>query len=250
VAVARVVGIEPDAGHPVHSYARVERFLPFDNVVPLWQGERFFERRLDAVPDRSKIGVTLRGRSIREISDEEFAEITLAGLHSLFTPENAVRLELDPSSADADTIALVTAPLEEQERRIEQILINRKIRDANFRGQICQAYNDTCAVTGLRLINGHGKSEVQAAHIWAVKDGGPDVVQNGIALSATVHWLFDRHLISLTDDYGLLVSHNKVPENLRALFARQLERINLPKDLRLWPNPAYIKTHREAYLSA
>jgi putative restriction endonuclease len=33
-----------------------------------------------------------------------------------------------------------------------------------------------------------------------VAEGGPDVVQNGIALSATAHWLFDRHLIALTDD--------------------------------------------------
>jgi putative restriction endonuclease len=44
-------------------------------------------------------------------------------------------------------------------------------------------------------------------------------VQNGLALSGTVHWLFDRHLISLTDDYRLLVSHNKVPAELRGLFA-------------------------------
>ena len=100
------------------------------------------------------------------------------------------------------------------------------------------------------MINGSGKSEVQAAHIWAVKDGGPDVVQNGLALSATVHWLFDRHLISLTDDYGLLVSHNQVPVELRTLFDRQLARIRLPKDRRLWPHPAYVRRHREAYLSA
>jgi putative restriction endonuclease len=40
-----------------------------------------------------------------------------------------------------------------------------------------------------------------------VQDGDPDVVQNGLALSATVHWLFDRHLMSLTDNVGLLVSH-------------------------------------------
>ncbi len=61
-------------------------------------------------------------------------------------------------------------------------------------------------------------SEAQAAHIWSTASGGPDVVQNGIALSATVHWLFDRHLISLTDDYWILVSHNKVPSELRTLL--------------------------------
>src|ERR1700726_2622762 len=85
---------------------------------------------------------------------------------------------------------------------------------------------------------------------WRVSQGGPDVVQNGIALSATVHWLFDRHLISLTDDLGLLVSHNKVPSELRPLFARQLDRIHLPADRRLWPHPAYVRRHREGFAAA
>ena len=84
---------------------------------------------------------------------------------------------------------------------------------------MCDAYDNICAVTKLRIVNGGGKAEVQAAHIWPVAAGGPDVVQNGIALSGTAHWLFDRHLISLTDDYRLLVSHNKVPKELQGLFA-------------------------------
>jgi putative restriction endonuclease len=76
------------------------------------------------------------------------------------------------------------------------------------------------------------------------------VIQNGIALSATVHWLFDRHLISLTDDLGLLVSHNKVPAQLRGLFDRQMQRIHLPKNRSLWPHPSYVKRHREAFANS
>ena len=99
------------------------------------------------------------------------------------------------------------------------------------------------------MLNGGGKPEAQAAHIWPVSDGGPDVVQNGIALSGTIHWLFDRHLISLTDDYRLLVSHNKVPTELRSLFQGQMNRIHLPVDKLLWPHPAYISKHRERFVS-
>jgi putative restriction endonuclease len=75
-------------------------------------------------------------------------------------------------------------------------------------------------------------------------------VQNGIAMSATVHWLFDRHLISLTDGLSLLVSHNRVPGELRNLFARQLDRIHLPTDRKLWPNPLYVARHRERFAAA
>src|SRR3546814_10586735 len=88
------------------------------------------------------------------------------------------------------------------ERRVEQMLVNRKIRDANFRNHVLDAYENTCAVTGLRIVNGGGKAEAQAAHIWSVAGGGPDIVQNGVALSATAHWLFDRHLITFDDKIG------------------------------------------------
>lgn len=77
--------------------------------------------------------------------------------------------------------------------------------------------------------------------------GGPDVVQNGIALSATAHWLFDRHLISLDDESRLLVSHNKVPSELIRLFPRPGERVHLPADPRLHPRPDYIARHRARF---
>ena len=131
----------------------------------------------------------------------------------------------------------------------EGLLVNRPLRDWAFRRSVVTAYKETCAVTGLRMVNGGGKAEVQAAHIRAVEHDGPDLVQNGIALSATCHWLFDRHLISLTNDYGLLVAHNRVPGEFQNLFSRQLERIHLPDHEHLWPHPAYIEWHRERFLS-
>ena len=53
--------------------------------------------------------------------------------------------------------------------------------------------------------------------------------------------------ISLTDDLGLLVSHNKVPAELRALFSRHLDRIRVPDDPKLRPHPAYVRRHRERF---
>jgi putative restriction endonuclease len=249
-AAARVVGIDPDVRLPGHSYARMADFLPFDRIVPLERPKGFFERQLDfaAKKSRSLIGQTLRGRSVRTISDVEFGQIVHTGLVETLAPANAARLGLDAAHTDPNTLSLINAPEEEQERKIAQILMNRKIRDASFRLRVCDAYDNTCAVTRLCMINGGGKAEVQAAHIWPVSEDGPDVVQNGLALSATAHWLFDRHLISLTDDYGLLVSHNRVPSELRSLFQNQLTRIHLPRDKALWPHPRYIQRHRAAFV--
>ena len=217
-------------------------------MVPLRREGRYYEARLDAVEDPSRVGAALQGRSIRTISDEEFGAITHAGLALTLDPANAHGLGEVAGSRIDDELArwTETAP-DERERRIAQILVNRRFRDAAFRRTVVSAYEERCAVTRLRIVNGGGKAEVEAAHIWPVAEGGPDVVQNGLALSATCHWLFDRHLISLTDEYGLLVSHNRVPGELRTLFETQRDRIHLPADERLWPKREYVARHRERF---
>jgi putative restriction endonuclease len=250
MAVAQLVAIHPDPASGKHAYAIVENYLPFDRLVPFSNQGSYWEAPARAVGDPRKVGATLQGKAMRPLADADFSAIVTAGLSETLSPENAVRLGLTgvgdvPAIFDYDAV-----PGLDHVRRVEAMLVNRKIRDANFRRQVCEAYDDRCAVTGLRIINGGGRSEVQAAHIWGVGQGGPDVVQNGLALSGTVHWLFDRHLISLTDDYRLLVSHNKVPAELRVLFERQMDRIHLPKDERLWPHPTYVERHREGYLAA
>ena len=193
------------------------------------------------------MGAALQGRSIRTISDPEFAAIVCAGLAETLDPVNPHGFAHADEGDDSSRQPFGDVPLERRERRIVQMLVNRPFRDAAFRGSVMKAYEDRCAVTGLRIVNGGGRVEAQAAHIWPVDCGGPDIVQNDIALSATCHWLFDRHLISLTDDYGLLVSHNRVPGELRRLFATQVERVHLPRDERLWPRREYVSRHRERF---
>ena len=106
------------------------------------------------------------------------------------------------------------------------------------------AYSNRCAMTGLRLINGGGRPEVQAAHIQPVASKGPDSVRNGVALSATVHWMFDRGLISIGDDYRILVAQDHVPQDaIRLLNSNGL--INLPEDATLHPNAQFLKFHRD-----
>ena len=245
VAVARVTRLKPDPSDSGSSYALVTDFLRFDVVVPFRPETGYFEERLRAVRDPGHIGREIQGRSVRTISDADFGAIVRAGLRETLDPHNLDQLER--AGADESVHTFVGAPPEEQERRIVQMLVNRPFRDAAFRTTVVNAYEQTCAVTGLRIVNGGGRVEVQAAHIWSVKDGGPDIVQNGLALSATCHWLFDRHLISLTDDYGLLVSHNRVPGELRHLFANQLERIHLPSEEHQWPRRDFIARHREKF---
>ena len=109
---------------------------------------------------------------------------------------------------------------------------------------VLRAYDQRCAVTGLKLINGSGRAEVAAAHIRSVEERGPDIVSNGIALSGTAHWMFDRGLISLADDLEILVSRQvNDPDGVRALINRNGRAIE-PRRASDRPHPHFLQWHR------
>ncbi|WP_416333371.1 HNH endonuclease [Agrobacterium tumefaciens] len=74
-----------------------------------------------------------------------------------------------------------------------------------------------CANVG--FLRGGGRSEVQAAHIRLAAHGGPDSVRNGLALSGTVPWMFDRGLISVNADYSMLIAGCGVPDAITRLIS-------------------------------
>lgn len=93
--------------------------------------------------------------------------------------------------------------------------------------------------------NGGGRTEVDAAHIRPVGDGhaGPDSIRNGLALSKTVHWMFDRGLLSIDNDYRILTARNLVPEPIRRLLLPEGYAF-VPEDKRAQPAPAFLDYHR------
>jgi hypothetical protein len=89
VAVARVLRIDPDPAHAGHSYALMHDYQAFDRPVPLLSDGKYAEAPLRAAADPSKVGALLRGKSVRQLSDEDFADIVRAGLRETLAPENA-----------------------------------------------------------------------------------------------------------------------------------------------------------------
>ena len=93
-------------------------------------------------------------------------------------------------------------------------------------------------------MNGGGRPEVQAAHIQAVEDLGPDSVRNGLALSGTVHWLFDRGLLAVADDMRILTAKGHIPDEVARLINAS-GHLNLPPDPLQHPHPKFLSFHRE-----
>ncbi|MFD1254926.1 HNH endonuclease [Devosia equisanguinis] len=136
------------------------------------------------------------------------------------------------------------APFEQDRVRVET-LVSHTLRDRVFRRLVLKAYDERCGITGLRLINGGGRAEVEAAHIRPVWANGPDQVLNGVALSGTVHWMFDRGLITLSDSLDIVISrHVNDRAGVEGLINRT-GRLVGPLDARNRPHPAFLAWHRE-----
>jgi putative restriction endonuclease len=86
----------------------------------------------------------------------------------------------------------------------------------------------------------------EAAHIRPVGDGhhGPDSVRNGLALSRTMHWLFDRGLVSAQDDFTILTAKKLIPDFVMRMLNPD-GRLIVPDEPVLWPHPASLRYHRE-----
>jgi putative restriction endonuclease len=238
-AMARVASVEPDSNLPGHHYARITDFIEFDQPVPFKEGGHYYESMLQKEDGSTNKGAF--GRSVRNIPQSEFVLIVQTGLSNQPEPWEQPAQPIAPPNTHIDDSDDVP---EYVPRVIVEQILNRKFRDVAFRRHVRSAYDNRCAVTGLRLINGGGRPEVQAAHIRPVEADGPDTVRNGIALTGTAHWLFDRGLLSFGDDYRILLSPHGVPDDLDKLI-RPERQLMLPGQPAWRPHTTYLKWHRE-----
>jgi putative restriction endonuclease len=230
--VARVVDVIEDDAKADHYYALVDGYLDFDRPVPFAEGSQYYESALRKPDGSTNKGAF--GRAVRLIPDAEFDQILKAG----FAPILGEEVPRQPRQFE------ISEPDIPFERPIVEMTISRPFRERSFMYNVRAAYENRCAMTGLRLINGGGRPEVQAAHIQPVAEKGPDSVRNGLALSGTVHWMFDRGLISIGDDYKILTADNHVPDDALRLL-NQSRTINLPNDPAFRPNALFLKFHRD-----
>lgn len=238
-AAAKVHQIVPDprAADMFLALIETESYLDFGDPVAFRDDQSVVERGLLNSAGR------LSGRAraaVRPVSASDFARIVDRGLG----PDNDVL----PRTGDAPQAGGFADMQTEFQftptrPRIER-LMNRAVRDSNFRKTILRAYGERCAITGLRLSNGDGRAEVEAAHIRPVKDGGPDIVSNGLALSGTAHWMFDRGLVGLADDLTVLVSRQTNDAGAVRSMINETGRLLATTRNSDRPHPDFVNWHR------
>lgn len=239
-AVARVERIVPDTANEGMYLALIEpgSYLELGRDVPFQLEGQAVERGLLNPDGRLNNGRAIQ--SIRPISDADFNRIVGLGL-----------IEEDELLPREDEEEVPVPELVQEEQAVWEgpvdratMLVSRKVRNRQFRKRVLDVYDRRCALTGMKLINGGGRAETQAAHIMSVEVGGPDVVTNGIALAGTVHWMFDRGLISLSDAGEILLSSkiNDIDGVRKMIHADGQARLPLSPSVR--PHPRYLDWHR------
>lgn len=246
-AVAKVKQIIPDPDRSEHFRALIEQgsYLPFKPTVPHIVDGQPVERDLANAQ-----------AAVRPLSNSDFARIIALGLR-----EDEVLPRVDPPIEKIE--GATSAPVFEDqtgdyaatlpgafERQIIQSLVNRPFRDRAFRRAVLHAYDGRCAVTGWCLVNGGGRLEAEAAHIRPVEHGGPDSIRNGLALSGTAHWMFDRGLIGVADNHEIMI-HRKVNDRsgVEAII-NPSGKLIAPSREADRPHPTFLGWHREFHAFA
>lgn len=217
-SIAYLDHIEDDPEDATHAFAFFRFYVEFIRVVPL---------------SETTLSPKSLQNAVRPIEIAEAERVVRYGLHE--PHEQGLARQGLTDITELSTI---------ETRMTRQIVFDKKVRDASFRFRVVeQAYQGRCALTGVRMTNGNGRAEVDAAHIRPVEHNGPDSVRNGLALMKSVHWAFDRGLVSLSDDGEILLVDRGIDDAVLRLFSDERRaRLPLQEDLR--PHGAFLNWHR------
>ena len=129
----------------------------------------------------------------------------------------------------------------------EKYLTRKTKRDSRFRQNVLHTYEYSCAVCGFNLRMKTLPVGLEAAHIKWHQYGGPDTENNGLALCATHHKLLDSGVLTLSENYRIILSDSIYDPDPENSFIREYHKreIRLPRNRKHSPGKDYIRWHRE-----
>jgi len=113
--------------------------------------------------------------------------------------EKLTEIAQNPEINDEDIL------ISDKERLSTIVSVRKKIRDTNFRIRVLNAYAFRCATCGIQL------KLVEAAHIVPVNhENSTDETRNGLALCALHHKAYDQALITINEDYSVMLNQQQI----------------------------------------
>lgn len=226
---------------PLYRVHYSERYREFDRVVPREATGEPVETWLRTLPRGRERNVATFGRAVRPLT-----ELDVELIFSLGFPNGVNRALIEPDPSHQFAEALTT---DERTRR----LVSAVQREAGFRDDVLAAYVHSCAISGLSAGPSPARAQglLDAAHIRPVASHGVDSVSNGLALTPTLHRLFDKGLFTLVyrgSDLEVRTSPKLADDMIVgregfALRVRSGLQLTLPADPALRPAPEQLEYH-------
>lgn len=151
----------------------------------------------------------------------------------------------DPSSEYIENVKNLYGNLNNIDEDLE---LENFSRSEAFKKEIPKIYDYSCAITGMRVDSTINVSLIDACHIIPFSESYNDTIKNGIALCPNMHRAFDRGLITIDDNYRVLVSKNFM-ESYSHYSIKQFDRkeILLPENENYWPGLENLRHHRNSF---
>ena len=142
-----------------------------------------------------------------------------------------------------ELIEVTTREIEESSEpgSLEAIRGANLFNAVNFRDFVLLAYGYKCAITK-RVISWKELNNLEAAHIKPKAHVGTFLPCNGIALSRDMHWAFDKGLLTINDEFKVVI-HGDVMHTYLGDFHG--EQIIVPTEPYFQPAKQFLAHHRE-----
>ncbi len=146
---------------------------------------------------------------------------------------------IQPEAAASDIAKICNDP-KIRSKTTREALISARLGMGEFRSDLQRRWGNQCAVTGCTILD-----ILRASHIkpWSLSNNRERLdPANGILLAAHIDALFDRGLISFSNN-GLMLLSERIGPKDRTMF-------RLPKKLRLKPTRSeqlFLSHHRKAF---
>ena len=197
--------------------------VPMDNVGPL----------REAVTGRLEASLEAALRDRPELLDEAARDLVESHFPGTVAPDVLVAVGLNPDLLDGSAPIRGGSPAQRR-------------RSSTWPAAVIEAWDRQCAFCGFDGAAGGAVVGIEAAHVRWFKLGGPDDLDNGLALCSLHHKLFDRGMLGLDDDLAVVVSQRfaaRTPQGQAVydLHGRRLQ----PRPGTPLPAERHVVWHRE-----
>lgn len=241
-------------GQKVGSFFKPVFHLPHDGFWAVFKGSGLVaDKEYSSIKGTMADGLWSRfGESYAALLNlPEVREIVRMAILDTYFPDTARLYWTQHGQAEfiagEDRLPGVQEPLPNYVRKVQFVHFEGFIRHWKFRKKVLGVYDYTCCITGLRAQKGLVHPLVEACHIEGHARSGNNHPSNGLALSRNLHAAFDAGLISISDDYRVLVTNKpdfKESETLYSLKKLNGQKILLPNKEEYHPHKIYLQNHR------